>query len=297
MNLGPNTISSTYQFLLNQNGDSITLGNGNSVNWNSAGIVTTTGNQTISGNKTFNNGVFNVETEQSYINSSINTIGPEGKTNYIGYNSINYIGTGVGAINNIGNLAFNTIGSGPFNVNSIGSSSNINNFGINATYNNFGNFSGGLPATINNIGEGAVNNFGKNGINYFGKDASNFFGISEFSTGQNSFGEGTHINMFGRYSTYNYFGLQANFNYFGGLATSENYFGDSAVSNYFGNPGTLANYYYGGQFIQPIRLNLSLFSGPSTQGGRRGELRVSGGFLYVCTGVSAGWNRIPLQTF
>jgi hypothetical protein len=55
MNLGLNTVSSTYQFVLNQSGaNAITLGDGSAVNWIAGGLVTATGGtQTISGSKTF----------------------------------------------------------------------------------------------------------------------------------------------------------------------------------------------------------------------------------------------------
>jgi len=54
MNLGLNTVSSTYQFVLNQSGaNAITLGDGSAVNWNAGGVVALTGSQGISGAKTF----------------------------------------------------------------------------------------------------------------------------------------------------------------------------------------------------------------------------------------------------
>lgn len=53
MNLGTNLVSSTYQYLLNQSGSSITLGDNSSVNWGANNLVTTTGNQSIGGVKTF----------------------------------------------------------------------------------------------------------------------------------------------------------------------------------------------------------------------------------------------------
>jgi hypothetical protein len=60
MNLGPQRISDTYQFVLNASGGSVTLGNGNNPNWIGTTVASTTGTQTISGVKTFdNNTVFN----------------------------------------------------------------------------------------------------------------------------------------------------------------------------------------------------------------------------------------------
>jgi hypothetical protein len=54
MNLGPQRISDTYQFVLNASGGSVTLGNGNNPNWMGTTVASTTGAQTISGVKTFN---------------------------------------------------------------------------------------------------------------------------------------------------------------------------------------------------------------------------------------------------
>jgi hypothetical protein len=60
MNLGPQKISDTYQFVLNASGGSVTLGNGNNPNLIGTIIASTTGTQTISGVKTFqNNTIFN----------------------------------------------------------------------------------------------------------------------------------------------------------------------------------------------------------------------------------------------
>jgi hypothetical protein len=53
MNLASELISSSYQHLLNQQGSSITLGNGNPVNWNAGNVMTLTGNQTVNGLKIF----------------------------------------------------------------------------------------------------------------------------------------------------------------------------------------------------------------------------------------------------
>jgi len=55
MDLGLFNVSDTYQYVLNQSGaNAITLGNGNAVNWNAGGVVALTGNQSISGEKYFN---------------------------------------------------------------------------------------------------------------------------------------------------------------------------------------------------------------------------------------------------
>jgi hypothetical protein len=53
MNLTSSKVSGTYQYLLNQVGSSLTLGNGNEVDWDGAKVMMTTGNQTINGTKTF----------------------------------------------------------------------------------------------------------------------------------------------------------------------------------------------------------------------------------------------------
>jgi hypothetical protein len=42
---------------------------------------------------------------------------------------------------------------------------------------------------------------------------------------------------------------------------------------------------------------LPQFSGTSDQSGQQGELRTSGEFLYICTGLYAGWIRFSGSTF
>ena len=60
MNLGPRTISSTYQFVLNASGGRVTLGDDTNPNWIGTTVASTTGTQTISGVKTFDgNTIFN----------------------------------------------------------------------------------------------------------------------------------------------------------------------------------------------------------------------------------------------
>jgi hypothetical protein len=59
MDLGLFNVSDTYQYVLNQSGaNAITLGNGATVNWNVGGVVALTGDQTISGIKTFNSPIY-----------------------------------------------------------------------------------------------------------------------------------------------------------------------------------------------------------------------------------------------
>lgn len=53
MNLGPQRISDTYQFVLNASGGRVTLGNDANPNWMGTTVASTTGTQTISGVKTF----------------------------------------------------------------------------------------------------------------------------------------------------------------------------------------------------------------------------------------------------
>lgn len=63
MDLGLFNVSDTYQYVLNQSGSNpITLGSGQSVNWNAGGVVDLSSTQTIVGSKTFS----------SIINGNIN---------------------------------------------------------------------------------------------------------------------------------------------------------------------------------------------------------------------------------
>jgi hypothetical protein len=42
---------------------------------------------------------------------------------------------------------------------------------------------------------------------------------------------------------------------------------------------------------------LPQFFGSSDQSGKQGELRTSGEFLYICTGIDSGWIRFSGSTF
>jgi hypothetical protein len=50
-------------------------------------------------------------------------------------------------------------------------------------------------------------------------------------------------------------------------------------------------------FFDGVYLRLPQFTGSSSQIGNRGEMAVSGDFLYVCTGSVSGWGRIQLSSF
>jgi hypothetical protein len=50
-------------------------------------------------------------------------------------------------------------------------------------------------------------------------------------------------------------------------------------------------------FFDGVYLRLPQFTGLSSQTGNRGEMAVSGDYLYVCTGSVSGWGRIQLSSF
>jgi hypothetical protein len=168
MDLGPQIVKDSYQYLLVQSGaNPIKLGNNGSVNWAAGGVVASTGNQTISGAKTFANG--------ATVSGGFSVVG--GGTNYFGSGiSTNYFGSGA---------ATNIIGS-QFSANLLSGAWNVN---------------GGLSV--------------------------------------------------------------------GGGLTSNN----------------------------PSKITLQNFTGLSNQAGFTGECRVSGAFLYVCTGAGSGWGRVALTSF
>lgn len=196
MNLGPNTIASTYQYVLNQSGNSITLGNGGAVSWASNGLLLNTGNQLISGIKTFADDSYmrknlTVSGDCLLGNSalSVNSFGSDASLNNFGENA---------STNNFGAYAFNYIGySSPMNyfgqgavdndfgrdstTNNFGLGSATNNFGLNATDNNFGGAPETLLGTVNSFGTYAQNSFGTSGSNIFGLDASNEYGSGLFA--------------------------------------------------------------------------------------------------------------------
>jgi hypothetical protein len=229
MNLGPQIIKNSYPYLLVQSGNNpIKLGNNADVNWIAGGVVASTGNQTISGVKTFASDV------------SAISFGSGREDNYIAPNS---------SYNRFGNAAV------------------INEFGRSASdYNEFGSY-----ANANEFGSLAnVNEFGS------------------YASGENSFGKSASINSFGFLSQINYFGENA---------ILGNYFGENARENYFGS-ATGQNLYAGVSIFDSTgRMRLASFTGASSQTGLRGEARVSGTYLYICTGSTSQWGRVQLTSF
>lgn len=190
--------------------------------------------------------------------------------------------TGAQTISGVKTFASNinaaSFGSGASNSNAFGLSATLNSFGVGATDNYFG-------GPFNNyFAYGAVNNtFGQASTeNYFG-DSSNY----------NSFGFEVEQNEFGYNATANSFGISAEANSFGNFATV-NDFGFGATNNNFGNDNL--NTYLGTcLFTSTGRMRLANFTGAANQTGLRGEARVSGTYLYICTGSTSGWGRIQLS--
>jgi hypothetical protein len=275
MNLGTTTVSATYRYLLNQSGSSITLGDGQAVDWDAGNIVTKTGNQTITGNKTFKAAV----TVEGNCSLGTNAF------------TINRFGVS-GEENNFGNLAL---------TNMFGQGAESNTFGDGAiSSNSFGN--GAIGS--NYFGEGAsTNDFGKN-ISTADPEDGGYYTYNSFGEGvsaRNTFGYDAYINTFGNSATNNIFGQNANANSFGGsfnsfgFTANSNAFGQAATANTFG-ADTTGNTYGAGRFSGPIRLTLAAFSGSSNQAGQTGEARVSGSGLYICTGTNL-WGRVFLSSF
>jgi hypothetical protein len=188
--------------------------------------------------------------------------------------------------------------------------SGIKTFFSNVKAVSFGNGSGvsnafGLSASDNDFGSNAaVNYFGNNAtsLNQFGdSSAQNYFG---YLASNNSFGEGNSYNAFGYEGTQNQFGYNSDSNDFGSTSDN-NAFGSYSISNTFGLSATnnsfgsdnLNTYLGTCLFTSTGRMRLANFTGAASQTGLRGEARVSGTFLYVCTGSTSGWGRVQLITF
>ena len=171
-----------------------------------------------------------------------------------------------------------------------------NAFGSNATSNYFGE-----DATSNYFGEDATDN-------YFGGPFNNYFAYDAVN---NTFGGASTDNYFGNSSNYNSFGYETEQNEFGYDATT-NIFGNSAETNSFGSYAIVNDFGFGATnnnfgsdnlntylgtclFTSTGRMRLANFTGAANQTGLRGEARVSGTYLYICTGSTSGWGRIQLS--
>lgn len=178
MNLGPATVNSTYQYLLNQSGTNITLGNNGAVNWNGANVVTRTGNQTIAGTKTFSSNIFSAGFG---VGASSNLFGFSSTNNSFGdYSMSNTFGESVSTQNAFGNSAdINYFGDYATTSNSFGNGAASNTFGDYATSSN----SFGDSSPSNSFGNfGSSNSFGVNAVsNSFGLGAANTIGESSFA--------------------------------------------------------------------------------------------------------------------
>lgn len=290
-------------------------------------FVLTTGNQTITGTKTFN-GEFNVSSNIVNISKPSNSVivGQGAATCQIGVNSSslmigqNAVSTSLGGINlSIGDASATNIIGNSASSNDIGSSSATNYVGLNTATNYICDFYDPYAALYNSFSSNITtdtltNLFGANNIGFdISSTGFDFLGFG------NVFGSDSNRNQFGcvTYNTYldthyNYFGMTAEqlgnpntiINFFGGcnegtpvygLGETINYYGKYSKQNHFG-PSSDNNYYYSGAFVEPVRLQLLSFTGSKTQAGNLGELKVSGTYLYICTGTNT-WGRTLISTF
>lgn len=327
MNLGPKNIASTYQFVLNQSGSSITLGNGDAVNWGSNGIVMTSGNQTISGSKTFitrptvngsgvlltdETGNFYPKTNPSgYVRGVENVVYGTGNQTIEGVKTF----TSRPTVNGSGVLLTGETGNFYPRSNPSGYISSVSNvvattgdqtisgekqFAQNAYFQQYLTVSGDC---ILGCQSNAVSSFGTSAlVNFFGTEAANndFGGVSTINNfgsgaGNNNFGSNSTENYFGNESVDNYFGRQSSNNFFGDGLGAENWFGLDGSTNHFGISSS-NNFYGEGSFEGPVRLYLEQFSGSKNQAGQIGELKVSGSGLYICTGIDS-WGRVFISSF
>jgi hypothetical protein len=158
MNLGPQIIKNSYPYLLVQSGNNpIKLGNNADVNWIAGGVVASTGNQTISGVKTFASDVsaisFGSGRAENYIapNSSYNRFGDNAVDNSFGDSATNQNRFGDSASSNSfgASAGYNSFGISAINQNSFGDGASSNSFGLGTANNIFG--SGSFTGQVNLI--------------------------------------------------------------------------------------------------------------------------------------------------
>lgn len=273
MNLGPNTVASTYQYILNQSGKSITLGSGQSVDWNGAGVIAATGDQTISGTKTFAYG----------INAGING---SGFNNFTVDSDFVYI-YGIGPLG-----LFRFLSSEEGVIADQYSNPIIDVFGrsIICTKKNISGDVTGLFPVINLDNQASLlDPQSQNPILKWGDGILQSSGVSCY-LGDNAF------NAFGNAGIENYFGDGGENNSFGPNAFN-NRFGENSQNNQFGSLTGVNEFYGTLSILNTGKMRLANFTGASSQSGLRGELRVSGSGLYVCTGANSGWGRVFLSSF
>lgn len=316
MDLGPQIVKDSYQYLLNQSGaNPITLGDNESVNWGAAGVIVESGDQSILGVKTFSNLKL---TSNSLSNRVVTT-----QTNGI-FTTLSR--TGIDARSDFPNSIVNaaTAGAAPSTVARRDSDGSIN---FNEIY------VSGLSSVGSNYFEGVSNYLSTCDFVYNGSAASKhtaalavvsltgnqtISGIKTFATGISApnvvYNTGSQI-ISGAKTFANGLTVSGGFNVVGG---GPNYFGSGISTNYFGS-GAATNI-VGSQFSanllsgawnvngglsvvggltsnNPSRITLQNFTGLSNQAGFTGECRVSGAFLYVCTGAGSGWGRVALTSF
>ena len=148
----------------------------------------------------------------------------------------------------------------------------------NQTVNGIKTFTTGIsaPNVVYNTGSQIIS-----GAKTFANGATVSGGFSVVGGGTNYFGSGISTNYFGSGAATNIIGSQFSANLLSGAWN---------VNGGLNVDGGLASNH-------PSRITLQNFTGLSNQAGFTGECRVSGAFLYVCTGAGSGWGRVALTSF
>lgn len=292
MDLGPKIVKNSYQYLLNQSGaNPITLGDNGSVDWGAAGVIVESGDQSILGVKTFNSLKL---TSNSLSNRVVTT-----QTNGI-FTTLSR--TGIDARSDFPNSIVNaaTAGAVPSTIARRDSDGSIN---FNEIY------VSGLSSVGSNYFEGVSNYLSTCDFVYDESAASKHRAAlaavsltgSQTISGAKTFANGLTVS-----GGFNVVG--GGTNYFGSGA-STNYFGSGAATNVIGSTfsanALAGNWVLNGSLdvtggltsSSSTRFRLPNFTGSSNQAGFTGECRVSGAFLYVCTGAGSGWGRVALTSF
>lgn len=284
----------------------------------SAASINITGNNNIFGDNAVSNNFGQIAQVNIFGDSApdYNSFGSNAFNNYFGDSSLgaNSFG-GSAAYNTYGTYATSNIFGDSCAYNLIGDSS------IEAGANLFGCFIGAFSPLTAHTNKFGVENKISDPFSYMSSEYGNNFGGDSF---QNTFGCYFN-NVSGNYKT-NWFGISSNyfneisygtFNCFGGVdplslnviqgvydTGINNYFGTYSNVNEFGSNSkenrfgidAYTNSYGSGSFAGPVSLRLRNFTGSKTQSGNTGDLRVSGTYLYICTGTNT-WGRTLISTF